>query len=104
MADLVQTMPKTYWCGFRVVLLLGLITAVSAYTVGAILAGVAFHSWNYDVTCSVMGDNRSWKEKFEVAIPLKAVGPSMMSFGGGIFFIIFIEWFFVKPYPTFMVA
>ncbi|RXG73987.1 hypothetical protein Avbf_08003, partial [Armadillidium vulgare] len=48
MANLAQTMPKTYWCGFRVVLLLGLITAVSAYTVGAILAGVAFHSWNYD--------------------------------------------------------
>merc|ERR1711970_1606271 len=87
------------WCGYKLMVIVGIMVAVCIYTLGAVATGTAYrtHLPGKNCTCYYEGDQISVETGDWFNTPLVVVGPAFMSAGGAIVDFIIYQWCFCRP-------
>ncbi|XP_037778568.1 uncharacterized protein LOC119575160 [Penaeus monodon] len=86
------------WCGYRAVLIMGVVTSVIIYTIGAIITGVTYRDWDRRANCTLDYPGGSQTEDLYLYnTPLVVIGPCFMAVGGAIIVFMILQWFFCRP-------
>ncbi|XP_018022972.1 uncharacterized protein LOC108678985 [Hyalella azteca] len=105
-ADGADVKMKPAWCGYRVVIIFGTVVSILIYTVGAILTGVSYRTYDRGVNCTLpyyaysMGSVIKTTSLFGYNTPLVVVGPVLMGVGGTIIGVLLLQWCFCRPALT----
>ncbi|CAL4159753.1 unnamed protein product [Meganyctiphanes norvegica] len=89
------------WCGYKLMVVVGVMVAIIMYTLGAVATGIAYRLTPHgeNCTCFIRNDPVPVAVKtgewFET--PMVVVGPAFMAAGGSIVAFIIFQWCFCRP-------